>query len=229
MKSRIQYMFFWIAYHLNNLVNKIRPKRKAYRYMILVTGRFPVNLSTAIKTVLKPNGYVRFSIGQNQVALVFESYHDFLETDGLLKTLLQGHADTFFLLQLGGLGQNFHAINMNEIMYRNLFAPLHDPALLALTPHDILEEMQLTLNNIRLTRDRLTDFVRDIKEEMEQFNQNQQMFADEEDFFGENEVTREPTAEDIEMEVNRIIDKMKEVGYEKLTDAEKNKLIKYGN
>jgi hypothetical protein len=229
MKERLSFAWFWIRYQLNSLVSNFSNK-KMYRYLVIITGRYPSNLNTVLRGAAQQGTDVRYALTPNNIHLMVYSKKKMKEFDDHMKNGLEGFADAFTVIQMGKFSKKFYSMNMSMTMYRNLFGRLTQEEK-AMTLFEQLDTMQTVMNIVQRSRERLANFLdrlsRDVPPMPIDENYNEDDYED--DHYYDSPGEEAPAPENTEAELNRILIKIKEGGLESLTEEEKLKLQKYGN
>jgi len=188
---------FYIRYHIYTGLKKIFTK-KSNKYILIFLGRFPTNLKHGIKPIIDNDHDLRFTFGPASLIIVFNSKVKMKELNITFNKVYSEYSDALFLFDISKNNYGKHCI---DIINKNLFIPSE----LKLSNDEKLSKIQYLIEAIIMMR--------------EGFRTGQYTEAE---IIPEEEL---PTTENDQVDMNQIdeiIDKIKDVGYEKLTPQEQN-------
>lgn len=205
----INYLIFYIRYVVFNFYNKFFGK-KSKKYMLVFLGRFPENLKHVIKPVVDYENELRFTFGPGSLIIIFSSKKDLKELNYLFNKVFSEYVDMYFLFNItkGDYGKYCLDLINNHLFY---------PSKSETTIDEKIDKIQVFIDMVSKMRDEVKrELLRNLDKDVENA---EYIDVNERASFGE--ITEE--------QLNIIIDKITESGFESLTEQEQeiyNKLFK---
>ena len=175
-------------------------KQKRNEYLIFFLGRYPENIRHGFKAILDSKSIFRYSISSACMVIRFDTNKKLDEVRDALASIYDGYADSFFIFDVKS--------NHTKVLDATHYKHLYDKTTVIGTPdHELsrLHEFILTLQQMKSNILKLIDENKDSND-----------LAPPEE---------KPTIADIDP----ILDKIKEMGINSLTENEKLILKKYTN
>lgn len=189
-------------------------KNRKETYLIVLLGKYPPNVVDFIKAAIAPNGDFRYSLGTNSIVILIESNFRLNEIDICAKSRFDGFLDHYIAFKRSKMADNHYLFSMNKMLFNNLYNLPSDK-----TIPQRLAEMDTTLNILIHSRDEYNKFIDDVTEEV-----RKGMLEGSDDVIEQPVIT--PVINQID-ELNRILDKVAELGYDNITNEEKITLSKF--
>ena len=198
----INLLAFYARYHIYTGVKKVFGK-KSNKYIMIFLGRYPENLKHGLKPIIDNEHDFRFTFGPASLLLVFNSKQTVRELNITFGKVYAEYTDAFFLFDITKNDYGKHCIS---IISKNLF----EKSTVNLTNDEKLDKVHYLIQAIIKMRSALLNGI-----EMGQIDENQPVDTAE-------EITDENIGEINMEEIDNIIDKIKEVGFDQLTEEEQN-------
>jgi hypothetical protein len=205
----INFLIFYIQYFAFNVYNKIFGK-KSKKYMLVFFGRFPENFKHVIKPVVDYENELRFTFGPGSLIIIFSSKKDLKELNHLFNKMYSEYIDMYFLFNITNGDYGKYCLDMinNHLFYESKTQ---------LTINEKIDKIQVFIDMVFKMRD-------EVRRELQRnLNKN----IEDAEYVEVNENTS--FGEITEDQVNIIIDKIRESGFESLTEQEQqiyNKVFK---
>lgn len=175
--------------------------KKSRRYIMIFLGRFPDNFKHGIKPIIDYNGDVRFTFGPGSLIVLFNSKKDITELKTMFDKVYGEYTDILFLFDI--TSKDFGKICI-PMVSKHLF----DQDTSNLTIDEKLDKIHLFIEMVINMRD-------EVKKEI--LRHMDEMDAEDAEIINEDETSFGLT----EDELDNIIDKVSNLGYESLTPDEK--------
>lgn len=205
----IKTTLFYIRYGLYNLYKKIFGK-KSKKYMITFFGRFPENFKHVIKPVIDYESEIRFTFGPGSLIVIFSSKKGIPELNHLFNKVFSEYVDMYFLYNI--TNSKSYSKCCLDIINKHLFYP----STTDMSIDEKIDKIQIFIDTVTQMRD---DIKIELLRTMRKTDDIDYIELDNKASF--SEITEE--------NVNIIIDKITESGFESLTEEERetyNKLFK---
>jgi len=204
----INFALFLMRYHLYMTIKNLF-KKKSKRYMLMFLGRYPENFKHGIKPVVDNEHDLRFTFGPASLIVIFNSKQSLKDLNLVFNKVYSEYIDLFYLFDVT---ENNYGRFCNDLINKNLY----DESNVKITNEEKLQKIHFFIGLIHKMRQEIAqEILTHIKldNDMEQHSNFNEM-----------------SMENIDMEqVDVIIDKIKEVGFDNLTEEEKtlyNKIFK---
>lgn len=205
----INFLIFNIQYTVFNVYNKIFGK-KSQKYMLIFLGRFPENFKHVIKPVIDYENELRFTFGPGSLILIFHSKKDMDELNHHFNKVFSEYVDMYFLFNIS---KNDYGKYCLDVINNHLFYPSNSE----LTVGEKIDKVQIFIDMVCKMRDEVKrEILRNLDKDVDDA---EYVEVENEASFGE--ITEE--------NINIIIDKITESGFESLTEQEQviyNKIFK---
>ena len=198
----INFLAFYARYHIYTGVKKVFGK-KSNKYIMIFLGKYPENLKHGLKPIIDNEHDFRFTFGPASLILVFNSKQTVRELNLTFGKVYGEYTDAFFLFDITKAEYGKHCIN---IISKNLF----EPSVVNLTNDEKIDKVHYLIQAIIRMRVALLNGI-----ERGEIDENQPMDV-------ADEITDESIGEIDMKQIDSIIDKVKEVGYDQLTEEEQN-------
>ena len=207
---------FWFKYQYNNLVTRLQRNKKE-TYLLLLLGKYPPNIMEFIKVTLASGGDFRYSLGINTIVILLESTKTINEIDICAKSRFDGYLDHYVVFKRSEVADDNYLFSMNKMLYSNLYMLPSDK-----TITQRLIEMDSTISLLIKSTDQYNQFIDDVNEEVRKGIWD--MIDEDDEFDQPINISPQINQKD---ELNRILEKVAELGYDNITAEEKLTLSKF--
>jgi hypothetical protein len=177
--------------------------QKSKKYMLIFLGKFPENFKHGIKPLIDNDHKIKFTFGPASLILIFNSKQPLKELNNTLNKVYGEYCDAFFLHEITNNNYGRFCI---DVINKNLYEGVDDK----LTNDEKLNKIH---QYIYLMFRMYEEMAKEILKQTQEFSH-----------INENEITDINTDNILEIDmdqIDNIIDKIKEVGFDNLTEEEK--------